>query len=91
MRTRSSSWKKRYNGSKQRYALRPTRCSIRVFSLRLLIILIPTFKVGKAVYARKIFRRLLVFASDASTSAPTATATAYTPCHASYTNYTSGD
>jgi hypothetical protein len=60
-------------------------------SFPLLIIFISTFKVGKAVYARKIFRRLLVFASDASTSAPTATATAYTPCPASNTNYPSDD
>lgn len=57
-------------------------------SSSLLIIFIFTFKVGKAVYALKIFRRLLVFASDAST-APATAATAYTPCPPSYTNYTS--
>jgi hypothetical protein len=45
-------------------------------------------KVGEAVYARNNFRRLLVFASHAPTSAPTATATAYTPCPAPYTDYT---
>ena len=60
----------------------------RIFSPSLII---STFKVGKAVYACEIFRRLLGFASDASTSAPTATATAYTPCPASHTNYTSDD
>ena len=47
-------------------------------------------KVGEADYARDNFRRLLVFASHAPTSAPTATATAYTPCPASYTDYTRG-
>jgi hypothetical protein len=62
-----------------------TLCSIHVLS-----VLKSSFRliVGEAVYARDDFRRLLVFASHAPTSAPTATATAYTPCPASYTDYT---
>src|SRR6266566_3535266 len=94
MRTRLSSWKKRSNGSKQRCATFllvlhgvPSACFLSVADR----FPFPLFKVGKAVYTREIFRRLLVFASNASTSAPTATATAYTPCHASYTNYTGDD